>query len=346
MTRPEPKLLLTTSPFLKHREDTAFLMWQVNYALIPVLLAATWYFGINALLIAIACVAGALLPEWLQGRGRGERSSLRDGSAVITGVLLALTLPPTIPLWMAFTGGFAAIALGKLIFGGIGSNLFNPALVGRAFLQAAFPAALTTWAPPVEGSALFAVRGGLTAFPFLKPDVDAVTQATPLAQLKFDGLTAEVGDLLLGTTAGSLGETGSLLILICGLYLGLRRVLNWRIPIAVLGTVAVIAGVTHLIDPARFGPPLFHLFSGGLMLGAVFMATDPVSSPITQRGCWIFGIGIGVLVMIIRLYGGLPEGVMYAILLMNGATPLINRTTQGRVYGTGRRAKRQEPSHG
>ncbi|NNE47525.1 MAG: RnfABCDGE type electron transport complex subunit D [Rhodothermales bacterium] len=340
MTRDEPRLLLTTSPFLKHREDTAYLMWQVNYALVPVLLAAIWFFGINALLIAVACIAGALLPEWLHNRSRSGRSTLRDGSGVITGALLALTLPPTTPLWMAFTGGFVAIALGKLIFGGIGSNVFNPALVGRAFLQAAFPSMLTTWAQPVPGSELLTVRGDLFAFPFLKPGIDAITQATPLSQMKFDGVVTNATDLLFGTTAGSLGETGSLIILICGLYLGLRRVLNWRIPISILATVGLIAAATHLIDPARFAPPMFHLFSGGLMLGAIFMATDPVSSPITQRGCWIFGVGIGALVMIIRLFGGLPEGVMYAILLMNATTPLINRTTQGRVYGTSWRAKR------
>ena len=342
MTREEPRLLLTTSPFLKHGDDTAFLMWQVNYALVPVLAVATWFFGLSALLIAVACTAGAVLPEWLQHRGR----SLRDGSAVITGVLLALTLPPSTPLWMAFVGGFVAVALGKLIFGGIGSNIFNPALVGRAFLQAAFPAAMTTWAQPVQSGDLLSIRGELLAIPFLKPGVDTVTQATPLAQLKFDGLVADASDLLLGTTAGSLGETGSLVILLCGVYLGLRRVLNWRIPLSILGTVAMIAAVSHLIDPARFAPPLFHLFSGGLMLGAVFMATDPVSSPITQRGCWIFGIGIGALVMLIRLFGGLPEGVMYAILLMNAATPVINRTTQARVYGTGRRARRVATADG
>jgi electron transport complex protein RnfD len=317
-------------------------MWQVNYALIPVLLTATWFFGLSALLIVAACVAGAILPEWLKSRNH----SLRDGTAVITGALLALTLPPSTPLWMAFTGGFVAVALGKLIFGGIGSNIFNPALVGRAFLQAAFPATMTTWAQPAQPGELLAVRGELLAIPFLKPSVDTITQATPLAQLKFDGLVAGSGDLLLGTTAGSLGETGSLVILICGVYLGLRRVLNWRIPISILGTVAAIAMVSHLIDPSRFAPPLFHLFSGGLMLGAVFMATDPVSSPITQRGCWIFGVAIGALVMLIRLFGGLPEGVMYAILLMNAATPLINRSTQGRVYGTGRRAHRAAPANG
>ncbi|MBT8399634.1 MAG: RnfABCDGE type electron transport complex subunit D [Rhodothermia bacterium] len=336
-----PQLLLTTSPFLKQREDTAFLMWQVNYSLVPVLLVAVWFFGIAALLLTSACIAGAALPEWFLGR-KSERNTLRDGSGIITGALLALTLPPTTPLWMAFLGGVIAITLGKLIFGGIGSNIFNPALVGRAFLQAAFPAAMTTWMLPEPGASL-PLHGRLLALPFLKPDVDVITTATPLASMKFDAASTPVADLLLGSTAGSLGETSTIVILLCGLYLAVRRVLNWRIPVSIFATVALLAAVMYAIDPSRFATPQFHLFSGGLMLGAVFMATDPVSSPITQRGCWIFGAGIGVLVIVIRVFGGLPEGVMYAILLMNAATPLINRTTQARIYGENRRRERSSP---
>ncbi len=332
MNDDQPKLLLTTSPFLKHREDTAFLMWQVNYSLIPVLLVAFWFFGVNAILITLTCVAGAAIPEWVLERGKGRRP-LRDGSALITGVLLALTLPPTIALWMAFLGGAIAILLGKTLFGGIGFNIFNPALVGRAFLQAAFPQAMTTWAPPLAHGELFAVRGDLFAIPFTTPQLDAVSAATPLALMKFDAVSTGASDLLLGSTAGSLGETGSIVILVCGAYLALRRVLNWRIPISIFASVAALTGVLYVIDPTSTGSPAFHLLSGGLVLGAVYMATDPVTSPLTQAGCWLFGLAIGALVVIIRLYGGLPEGVMYAILLMNAATPLINRVTQPRIYG-------------
>jgi electron transport complex protein RnfD len=334
-----PKLLLTTSPFLKHREDTAFMMWQVNYSMLPVVAFAVWHFGVNALLVTGACVIGALVPEWLHNRNTGGRNTLRDGSGLITGALLALTLPPTTPLWMAFMGGAVAMGLGKLIFGGIGSNVFNPALVGRAFLQAAFPAAMTTWVQPQPGSSFLAVAGDLFAPPFLKADVDVVTAATPLAQMKFDGQPTAVLDLLLGSVGGSLGETCSLIIILCGVYLALRRVLNWRIPVSIFVTVAGIAAIMHAVDPARFANAGFHLFSGGLVLGAVYMATDPVTSPITQRGCWIFGAGVGILVLVIRVFGGLPEGVMYAILLMNAATPLINRTTQPRIYGAQKRAR-------
>jgi len=327
-----PNLLLTTSPFLKQREDTSWIMWQVNYSMIPVVLAAVYYFGIQALLVTAASVAGALLPEWLVARSTKKRL-IQDGSAVITGVLLALTLPPSVPLWMAFTGGLIAITLGKLIFGGIGYSLFNPALVGRAFLQAAFPVAMTTWIPNASLRAFFSVSSSTFAWPFARPSIDTITQATPLSEMKFGGIEAGLGDLLLGSTSGSLGETAAVLILLCGAYLAFRHVLNWRIPVSIFLTVVAFSGALYLIDATAYASPQFHLFSGGLILGAVFMATDPVTSPNSQRGCWIFGIGIGVLVILIRTFGGLPEGVMYAILLMNALTPLINRVTQPRIYG-------------
>lgn len=327
----QPQLLLTTSPFLKHPQDTKWIMWQVNFSLVPVVLAAVYFFGLGALLILGAATAGAVLPEWLLSRSQGK-NTVRDGSAVITGLLLGLTLPPTLPLWIAFVGGAIAILLGKLLFGGLGRTIFNPALVGRAFLQAAFPAAMTTWM--IQGSGFFTMHAAAFTLPFLRPDVDAISAATPLAQMKFDGQMTELPALLLGSTAGSLGETSGLLIVLAGVYLAVRRVINWRIPVSIFATVFALAAVLHWVDPAAYPPPLFHLFAGGLMLGAVFMATDPVTSPLTQRGAWLFGIGIGVLVVVIRQFGGLPEGVMYSILLMNAAVPLINRATQPRTFGT------------
>ncbi|MFQ5568435.1 MAG: RnfABCDGE type electron transport complex subunit D [Rhodothermales bacterium] len=341
MSADGPQLLLSTSPFLKQREDTAWLMWQVNYSLLPVVLAAVYFFGLSALLVTAACTAGALLPEWLLYRRTPTKTNpLKDGSALITGVLLALTLPPTTPLWMAFTGGVAAIVLGKSIFGGIGYSIFNPALVGRAFLQAAFPLAMTTWAPQGTLRNVVTTHSSNFALPFMKAPVDAVTAATPLARMKFDAEPTALADLLLGTTAGSLGETCALLILLCGVYLGLRKVLNWRIPVSIFATVLLFGALLHWLDASAYPTPTFHLFSGGMVLGAVFMATDPVTSPLTQRGCWLFGLGIGILVIVIRTFGGLPEGMMYAILLMNAATPLINRVTQPRIYGTSKRTSR------
>ncbi len=325
----EAKLLLTSSPFLKAAEDTPYIMRQVIYALLPAALAGIYYFGLSALLVILVSVGGAAATE----RFLSRRNTLHDGSAVLTGLLLAMVLPPGIPLWMALVGAVVAIAAGKLLFGGIGANPFNPALVGRAFLQAAFPVALTTWSPTYGITNFGKFMDGTLALPFAQPAVDAVATATPLARMKFEGQLTDLSALLLGNTAGSLGETCALLLLAGGLYLAVRNFLNWRIPLSIFATVLVLAALLHRVDPQKFAPPLFHLLSGGLVLGALFMATDPVTSPITQRGCWIFGIGIGVLVVIIRNFGGLPEGVMYAILLMNAATPLLNQGTHPRIYG-------------
>ncbi len=329
----EAKLLLTTSPFLKDSTDTPYVMRQVIYSLIPVSLAAIYYFGISALLMIVTSVVGAMATEWVFTHKSHPHSTLHDGSAALTGLLLALVLPPGFPLWMAFLGAAFSIAVGKTLFGGMGSNIFNPALVGRAFLQAAFPVSMTTWSAQTTLAKFTSISGDTFTLPFLKAPT-AITTATPLAQMKFEGHLTRLMDLLLGTTAGSLGETSAILILLGGVYMAARKIINWRIPIAIFLSVYFFAGILHWIDPVKYAPPMFHLFAGGLMLGAVFMATDPVTSPITQRGCWIFGIGIGFLVVLIRTYGGLPEGVMYSILLMNALTPLLNRVTQPRVYGT------------
>ncbi len=334
---PQPDLILTTSPFIKDTADTKWIMWQVNLAMIPVLSAAVWFYGLSALLIIGAATAGAVIAEGIVLTKSNNPGRLGDGTALLTGLLLGLTLPPGIALWMAFAGGVVAITLGKVIFGGLGGNMFNPALVGRAFLQAAFPVALTTWSPVVSAGRFTSVSTSLLAPPFVSPTFDAVSAATPLASMFFDGESTDLMRLVEGSTAGSLGESAGLLILLCGLYLAFRRVLNPRIPVAILVSVAAFSAILYAFDPGIYPTPGFHLFSGGLLLGAVFMATDPVTSPLTHRGCWIFGIGIGVLVVIIRQFGGLPEGVMYAILFMNACVPLINRMTQPRTFGASKR---------
>jgi electron transport complex protein RnfD len=334
-TAKHPDLLLTTSPFVKDKADTKWIMWQVNFALIPVVLAATWYFGLAALLIIAAASAGALMMEAVVlNLSPKYPGNLRDGSAFLTGLLLALTLPPGTPLWIAFAGGVISIGLGKAVFGGLGGNMFNPALVGRAFLQATFPVAITTWPTVLQADRFLSPPSSLFAWPFMTPEVDAVTSATPLSAYYFDGVTTGFKDLMLGSTAGSLGETAGVLILICGVYLAVRNVINWRIPVSILGTVVVFAALLHWMNPESYPGADFHLFAGGLLLGAVYMATDPVTSPLTQKGCWIFGVGIGILVVVIRQFGGLPEGVMYAILLMNAVSPLIDRSTQARTFGS------------
>jgi len=335
MKAKDPKLLVQPSPLLKQQMTTDQAMRDVIYALLPATLAGIWLFGTGAALVLLASIAGALFTEWAFSPRPGRVRRLGDGSALLTGLLLGLTLPPALPLWMAFLGGSVSIGLGKLIWGGLGYNLFNPALVGRAFLLATFPNAMTTWSAPAAGEGLFRVYGSNLALPFMQPQYDAVSAATPLGLMKFEQQPSPLLDLMLGNSAGSLGETSGLLLLAGGLYLLWRRDLDWRIPAGILLSVAVFSGALYLVDTARYPDPLFALFSGSLLFGAFYMASDPVTSPITPRGAWIFAVGVGLLVVLIRVFGGFPEGVMYAILLMNAATPLIDRYTQPRVFGRG-----------
>lgn len=322
----EQKLIVTASPHIKSRDSTPRIMWHVVASLVPVIAASAWFFGISALLVIAAATAGALVTERLIGRPK----SLLDGSATITGLLLGLTLPGGLPLWIAFLGGAFGIGFGKVVWGGLGQNAFNPALVGRAFLQAAFPVAITTW--PKPGGRFWELSGDLFAWPFLHPNPHTLTAATPLGLLKFEGRGTPITDLILGSTGGSVGETAALVIIAGGVYLAIKGFLNWRAPIAILLTVGLLSTVINIIDHSK-PDALFMLFSGGLMLGAVYMSTDMVTVPVTNAGRWIFGIGVGVLVVIIRIWGGLPEGVMYAILFMNAFTPFINRATQPAVFG-------------
>jgi electron transport complex protein RnfD len=333
----DPKLLLFHAPLLRQDMTTPTVMRDVIIALLPATGAALWYFGMSAVLVLSASIIGAVAAEWAFAPRDGRGRSLLDGSGILTGLLLGLTLPPGLPMWMAFLGGFAAIALGKVIWGGIGHNLFNPALLGRAFLLATFPIAMTTWVAPAAEGGFFSINPANLALPFMQaPPIDGVTAATPLGLMKFQQQATPLAELAFGKIGGSLGETSGVLLILGGIYLWIRRDLDWRIPVSILLTVAIFSGVLLLFDAERFPTPLFSVFSGGLLLGAIYMATDPVTSPVTPRGTWIFGIGIGVLVVLIRVFGGLPEGVMYAILLMNAATPLIDRYTQPRVFGRGK----------
>ena len=321
------KLIVTASPHIRSLDSVPRIMWHVVASLVPVVMSAAYFFGVSALLQVFTAVAFALITE----RATGKGGAIADGSATITGLLLGLSLPAGFPLWMTALGATFAIIFGKQIWGGLGQNVFNPALVGRAFLQAAFPVAITTW--PSPGGGFFTLRGDLFAIPLTHPISNAVTSATPLGLLKFEGKSTALTELVIGTTGGSVGETAGLVILAGGAYLAWRGYLNWRIPASILATVITLSTVLHFFDATK-PDSLFMVFSGGLMLGAVYMATDMVTSPITDRGKWVFGIGIGILVVVIRVWGGLPEGVMYAILFMNALTPFINRATQPRVFGT------------
>jgi electron transport complex protein RnfD len=329
-------LHISTSPHITKGVSTSDIMRNVVWALVPVSVFAVYSFGWAAFLVLITAVFSSVLTEHLLCRWSKQESTISDWSAVITGLLLGLTLPPNFPLWMTFFGGVIAIALGKFVFGGLGYNVFNPALVGRAVLQAAFPVAITTWYPAFMPNRFTMVPGSVFTFPFLEPQYDGISGATPLAAFKFDQVTTGTMELALGQISGSTGETCAALIILGGLYLIARGMMNWRIPVAILATVYVLSGLFHSIDSQAYPTPMFMLFSGGLMLGAVFMATDMVASPLTPIGVWVYGAIIGLIVVVIRLWGGLPEGVMYAILLANALSPHIDNMIRPRVYGTGK----------
>jgi len=306
-------LIISSPPHLKSKVNTHFLMKQVLIALLPAVAASVYFFGIKAAILIANCILTAIITERIILLLRKKPSTLNDYSATVTGLLLALTLPPSVAWYAATLGSIIAISIGKHIFGGLGANIFNPALIGRAFLMAAYPKMLTTFISPNS--------------------VDAVSSATPLILRKFSGIITPTSTLFFGKVSGSLGETSAICLIIGGLYLLIRKIAGWRIPLSLLLTTTITSIILYLINPS-WGSIWFHLFSGGLLLGAFFMATDPVTTPTTKRGRYIFGIGCGMLIMIIRYFGGLPEGVMYSILFMNALTPLINRYTKPRRFGT------------
>jgi len=306
------RLLVEISPHQKARYDTKYIMWQVVIALLPPSFAAIIFFKLLAVKLIAVCVLGTNLTEAAVLFSRRRPQRFWDGSATVTGLLLALILPPALPLSVAFLGSVVAILVGKQLFGGLGQNIFNPALVGRAFLIASFPTLLTSWTEPYT--------------------LDAVTSASPLALWKFNHVFTKLSHLFLGDIPGSLGETSALALIIGGLYLIGRKIADWRAPLGMLIGVSVLAGILSILNPQN-GSILFHLFAGGIMLGAFFMVTDPVTSPTTRKGRFIFGFLIGVMVMVIRKWGGLPEGVMYSILFMNAFVPLINRLTKEKAFG-------------
>ncbi len=346
-----PLVEIRTSPHVRQAPSVDQIMRNVVYALVPGCAFSVWAFGISVLALLLVTTLACVLTEQLFCWAAGKPTTVRDWSVVITGILLALTLPPGFPLWMAAVASFVGVGLGKLLFGGLGQNVLNPALVGRAFVQAAFPVAITTWTPPfAEGRFTEFIPSTLTV-PFLQPAdvsgwlqlraVDGFTGATPLALMKFEQVATPVMDLFTGMVAGSAGETSTVAILLGGAYLAARRMMDWRIPTAVLLSAALTGSLFWWLDPGQYPDPLFILLSGGLMLGAVFMASDMVASPVTPLGVWVYGGLIGFVTVVIRLFGGLPEGVMYAILLGNAASPLISGWTQPRVFGQRSRGGRR-----
>jgi electron transport complex protein RnfD len=329
-------------------------MLSVIIALMPAAIISVFLFGWLAVLLITLCMAGCIAAEWLALTLMGRPATpLADGSAALTGLLLALTLPAAVPWWLALTGAVFAIMLGKQVYGGLGYNPFNPALAARVVLLISFPLQMTSWLVPMHAGLppvnLYDLDTALHLF-FAGPaaigmSLDAITMATPLGHVKTEW-TQGVGvaqalasydysylDAFLGREGGSLGETSALALLLGGIYLLARHTITWQIPFAYLATVALLAAIFNTIDPNHYAPPLFHLLAGGLMLCAFFMATDPVSSPVTPRGQLVFGIGCGIITWSIRTYGGYPEGAMFAVVLMNCAVPLIDHYCRPRVYG-------------
>jgi electron transport complex protein RnfD len=348
----KPVIELRTSPHLHVPLSVQNIMLNVVLALVPICAYSVWLFGLSALALLATTTGACLAVEHILCRMSGKPSSIGDFSVVITGLLLALVLPPGIPLWMAVVGSFIAVAPGKMLFGGMGFNVFNPALVGRAFLQAAFPVAIMGYTPALPVHRFTEFIPTTFALPLIKAApltawiaqnrVDAFTGATPLMLEKFEHVHTALLPLLTGQRSGSAGETPAILILLCGLYLIFRKMMDWRTPVAMLASAFLLSGAFYMADPAKYPSPLFMMFSGGLLLGAMFMATDPVGSPVTPLGIWIYGTLIGLITVIIRLKGGLAEGVMYAILLGNALSPLIDNLTQPRTYGAGRALAKKE----
>lgn len=334
---------IRSAPHIKAPRSVEQIMRNVVGALLPVCVFFIYQYGISALASIVVVTATCLVTERFFVKTGTQSGSLADWSATITGILLALTLPPGYPLWMGCVAGFVAMALGKAVFGGIGFNVFNPALVGRAFVQAAFPVAISNYTPSFLPGRFIEFIPSTLAWPLMQPadtlvwlgskHIDALSGATPLAKWKFDGVAASALDLLTSLAGHMAVGPSPVLILVCGIYLAVRGFMDWRVPLAIIGSAGVTAWILFAVDPTRYPDPFFMLFSGGLILGAVFMATDMATSPVTPRGMWVYGAAIGLLTVVIRYYSGLPEGVMYAILLGNAATPLIERITQPTPFG-------------
>jgi len=350
--------MLFSSPHVHGGDSIRMTMLTVMIALVPAGVVSVYLFGWLAVFLIVGCMLSAILAEAACLRLMGRPlTTLLDNSAALTGLFLALTLPAATPWWMAVLGSVFAIVLGKQVYGGLGYNLFNPALSARVILLISFPLQMTSWLIPMHvGTSALDLYDLAQCWSFFLhgPDalhlgLDAITMASPLGHVKTEwtlgiGVPAALDayhysylDAFLGREAGSIGETSALALLIGGIYLLARHTITWHIPFAYLATVLLLAAIFHAVDAERFAPPLFHLFAGGLILCAFFMATDPVSSPVTPAGQIVFGIGCGVLTWVIRSFGGYPEGAMFAVVLMNCAVPLIDHYFRPRVYGHGGR---------
>ena len=319
----ENKLYVSPSPHIHSGDSISKNMYGVLIALIPAFLVSLYFFGLGALIVTVVSVFFCVLFEYLiQKFLMKKQPTIYDGSAILTGVLLAFNLPSNLPIWIIAIGALAAIGIGKMSFGGLGNNIFNPALTGRIFLLISFPAQMTTW-PIVD-----------VMNPFPLTYTDATTGATALSLLHDPSAAMPtLSDMFLGYMGGSLGEICALGLLLGFIYMLWKKIITWHIPVSIFVTVFIFTGIMHLVNPIQYANPFFHLFSGGMMLGAIFMATDYVTSPMSKGGQIVFGIGIGILTTVIRLFGSYPEGMSFAIFIMNGVTPIINSYMKPKHFG-------------
>ncbi|MBZ0157405.1 MAG: RnfABCDGE type electron transport complex subunit D [Alphaproteobacteria bacterium] len=330
----EHQLIVSVSPHVKSEETTSRIMWSVTASLLPAAVMGAYFFGPRAVITLALCIITAALSEYGYQKALNRKASVSDGSAILTGLLLGMNLPASVPFYIPLIGSFVAVVITKQLFGGLGYNVFNPALIGRAFLLISFPKLMTIWTKPEAA--------------FIR--MDAVTTATPLGILKEEGaakLMEVFGDkinlytqLLVGHRAGSIGETSAIALLVGAAFLLYRGYISWHIPVSFLGTSAVLAWIFGGKGALFAGDPIVHLISGGMLLGAFFMATDYVTCPSVKKGQLLFGAGCGFLTMLIRLKGGYPEGVMFAILIMNCFSPLIDRGFRTKVFGARKEARK------
>ncbi len=330
------KIVVSQSPHQLGNQSVQKLMYGVLIALIPTFLTSIFFFGLGAIITTVTAIVASVAFEYAITKIFFKREpTITDGSAIITGALLAFNLPSNIPLWIVIIGAFVAIGIGKMTFGGLGNNPFNPALVGRVFLLISFPVPMTTWPKPSPLTTKFL---GYT---------DVATGATPLGMLNeskgnVDALASKIPsylDMLTGNMGGSLGEVAGIAILIGLAYMLIKKIVTWHIPVSVILSVVILSGIMWLIDPTKYASPLFHVLTGGLLLGAVFMATDYASSPMSVKAMLVYGSGIGILTVIIRTFGAYPEGVSFAILLMNALTPILNIYLKPKRFGETKKKK-------
>lgn len=316
-------LTISGSPHVHSGLSVKKIMWGVVIAMLPALFVSVYYFGLGAIKVSLVAVLACVLFEYLINKYLLKKPrSITDGSAVITGLLLAFNLPSNLPIWMIIIGAFVAIGIAKMSFGGLGNNPFNPALVARVFMLISFPVNMTSWPVP----------NPITSFSTL----DAITGPTPLGIIREGGNISELPSYLnmfIGNMGGSLGEVSALALLIGGIYMLFKKIITWHIPVSFIGSAALFSGILYYVDPTKYVDPIFHILAGGMILGAVYMATDMVTSPMTYKGQIIFGIGCGLITILIRVFGSFPEGVSFAILIMNGFTPLINKLVKPKRFG-------------